>query len=131
MDRIDEAKNKKIAGPTDHLANERTFLAWIRTSLALMGFGFVIVKFALFIRQISTALGGEIVIPGKGYSAIIGVIMVIMGAIMAALAYLRYQSIEKQLNNNSYFPSKWLSAIVTIFIVICSILLAIYLLPNV
>ncbi|QEM08229.1 DUF202 domain-containing protein [Mucilaginibacter rubeus] len=33
---------------SDHLANERTFLAWIRTSIALMGFGFVVVKFSLF-----------------------------------------------------------------------------------
>jgi uncharacterized membrane protein YidH (DUF202 family) len=41
--------------PSDHLANGRTFLASIRTSIAIMGFGFVAVKFALFIKQISLA----------------------------------------------------------------------------
>ena len=35
----------------DHLANERTFLAWIRTSIGIMGFGFVVVKFSRFICQ--------------------------------------------------------------------------------
>ena len=46
----DKAKNSHI---TDHLANERTFLAWIRTSIGIMAFGFVVQKFALFMRQVS------------------------------------------------------------------------------
>ena len=41
------------ANMRDHFANERTFLVWIRTSIAMMGFGFVIVKCILFIKQIS------------------------------------------------------------------------------
>ncbi|MEO6499344.1 MAG: DUF202 domain-containing protein [Mucilaginibacter sp.] len=132
MDSKVDTKNKKLAGPTDHLANERTFLAWIRTSIAMMGFGFVIVKFALFVREISVALGDKMTIPpGKGYSATIGVCMVAFGAIMATLAYLRYSNIEKQLNNNTYFPTKWLSALVTVSIIIGSILLVLYLLPNI
>ncbi|MEO8112188.1 MAG: DUF202 domain-containing protein [Ginsengibacter sp.] len=122
---------KKPAGPTDHLANERTFLAWIRTSIALMGFGFVIVKFALFIKQISLVLGEKGVIQSKGYSAIIGVLMVAFGGIMATLAYVRYRNIQKQLNANTYFPSNWLSVLVTLSIVIGSVLLILYLLPNI
>jgi len=122
---------KKPAGPADHLANERTFLAWIRTSIALMGFGFVIVKFALFIKQISLALGEKVAVQSKGYSAMIGVLMVALGAVMATLAYFRYRNIQKQLNNNAYFPSTWLSVLVTMSIVISSILLILYLLPNI
>ena len=128
---MDTQELKKAAGPADHLANERTFLAWIRTSIALMGFGFVIVKFALFIKQISLVLGEKGVMPGKGYSAIIGVLMVAFGGIMSALAYVRYRNIEKQLNNNAYFPSSTLSILVTLSIVIGSILLIFYLLPNI
>jgi len=131
MDSKDNLKDRKPAGPTDHLANERTFLAWIRTSIALMGFGFVIVKFALFIRQISVALGSKVIVSGKGYSAGIGVVMVALGALMAILAFFRYLNIEKHLNNNSFFPSKWLLALVTLSIVIGSILLVLYLLPNI
>ncbi|MEO6917249.1 MAG: DUF202 domain-containing protein [Chitinophagaceae bacterium] len=122
---------KRGGSPADHLANERTFLAWIRTSIALMGFGFVIVKFALFIRQITIALGEKAIIQGKGYSAIVGVIMVAMGAIISLLAFLRYRHIEKQLSTNSYFPSPWLSVLVTLSIIAGSVLLVIYLLPNI
>lgn len=35
----------------DHMANERTFLAWIRTSIGIMAFGFVVEKFALKLRM--------------------------------------------------------------------------------
>jgi putative membrane protein len=132
METTDKTIQRKPAGVADYLANERTFLAWVRTSIALMGFGFVIVKFALFIRQISYVLGEKIAPPqGKGYSAIIGVTMVALGALMATLAYVRYRKIEKQLNNNTYFPSKWLSALVTFSIIIGAVLLVLYLLPNI
>ena len=40
----------------DHMANERTFLAWIRTSLGIIAFGFVIERFGLFIRQMGLIL---------------------------------------------------------------------------
>ena len=41
------------ANLTDSLAAERTFLAWIRTGLALMGFGFVVARFGLFLNQLA------------------------------------------------------------------------------
>ena len=40
------------AGLSDYLAAERTLLAWIRTGLALMGFGFVVARFGLFLQQL-------------------------------------------------------------------------------
>lgn len=122
---------KKPSNPADHLANERTFLAWIRTSIALMGFGFVIVKFAVFVRQIQFMVGETNVPLNKGFSAEIGLIMVIIGAAVTTLAYWRYRNIEKQLNNETYFPSQWLSVLVTLSIIIGSIFLVIYLLPNI
>jgi putative membrane protein len=121
---------KKPAGPADYLANERTFLAWIRTSIALMGFGFVIVKFSLFMRQLSFMMGSNLTIPENRYSAFIGFVMVSLGAMLATLAYLRYRSIQKQLDADSYFPSPWLSLLVTLLIVTGSILLLFYLWPN-
>ena len=46
------AANGTTSGPADSLAAERTFLAWIRTGLALMGFGFVLARFGLFHRAL-------------------------------------------------------------------------------
>lgn len=121
----------KPAGPNDYLANERTFLAWMRTSIALMGFGFVIVKFALFIREISQALGSDSILPQRGYSTVIGIIMVGLGAVMAILAWLRYDHINKKLQQGYFFPSKWLSALLAFCIVAGSVLLVLYLLPGI
>ncbi|MEO5685443.1 MAG: DUF202 domain-containing protein [Chitinophagaceae bacterium] len=126
-----DSEDTKSARAANHLANERTFLAWVRTSIALMGFGFVIVKFALFIKQVSLALGKNITAPGKGFSAVIGVTMVAFGAVMTALAYIRYRNIEKQLNSGAYFPSKWLSLLVTLSIIIVAVLMVLYLLSNI
>ena len=122
---------KKPANPSDYLANERTFLAWIRTGIAIMAFGFVVVKFQLFIKQLPYVVADRIVLPNTGYSAMIGVFLVVLGALMCLLGYLRYKKIEKHLNNNTYFPSSVLSALLTICILIGSFFLVLYLLPSI
>ena len=48
-----------IPGYSDHAANERTFLAWVRTGIAVIAFGFVIEKFNLFLLTIASALGTD------------------------------------------------------------------------
>ena len=45
-------KSTKVPNRRDHMANERTFLAWVRTSIGIMAFGFVVEKFALFIKRL-------------------------------------------------------------------------------
>jgi putative membrane protein len=44
-----------IRGYSDHAANERTFLAWVRTGIAVIAFGFVIEKFNLFVLTMASA----------------------------------------------------------------------------
>lgn len=110
----------------EHLANERTFLAWIRTSIALMGFGFVIVKFTLFLKEISLLLVSDFD-SSKGYSAIVGVVMITLGVIIAVLAFLQYKKNEKQLNNNVYVSSSWLALFITLIILTGGIVLILYL----
>jgi len=125
-------KNEKLtANPSDHLANERTFLAWIRTSIAIMGFGFVVVKFALFIKEVSLVLTNkQAVLPGKGYSTQIGILLVAIGAFTALYAYWRYRITEKQLLNKAYKPSYVPSFSLTLAILIVGILLVMYLIPG-
>jgi putative membrane protein len=122
---------KNTINPSDHLANERTFLAWIRTSVAIMGFGFVVVKFALFIKQLSLVLNNKAaVLPGKGYSTQIGILLVAVGAFLALYSYLRYHNTKQQLLNSAYKPSSLPALLLTLAIVAIGILLVIYLIPG-
>ncbi|MFW6202718.1 MAG: YidH family protein [Marinilabilia sp.] len=123
-------KNSKdknlIERSREHLANERTFLAWTRTSIALMGFGFVIVRFGLFLKQMSLMVEMPAAAP-EGYSGVVGVIMVGLGTVIAVLAFIRYHRIRKQLNSESYIDNSSLSLILAAILFIGGILLTFYL----
>ena len=121
----------KQANVSDHLANERTFLAWIRTSIGIMAFGFVVVKFSLFIKQISLLLGKETVVRQHGYSSFIGILLVCVGAATSVFSYSRYAATKKQLNSNTFKSSSLLIIILTLLIFLISISLVIYLIQSV
>ena len=127
----------KIASPTsrnnnasEHLANERTFLAWIRTGVGIMAFGFVVVKFSLFIKQLAVILGDKTAIQPKGYSSITGIILVAFGMLTILFAYLRYRNTEKQLDMGSYEQSQFLISAVTLFIFCVGLFLLVYLIRS-
>lgn len=85
-----ESPEKPLETLRLHQANERTMLAWIRTGIALMAFGFAIARFGLFLRQIAAI--GAVTIPapqGLG-SAWLGGALVAMGTVANLLATVRY-----------------------------------------
>ena len=120
----------KTQSVSDHLANERTFLAWVRTSVGIMAFGFVVVKFTLFIKQIGLLLGKEVVIHQHGYSAFIGILLVAAGALTTLLSYIRYARIKKQIDSNSFKSSSMLTILLTLLILVISISLVAYLIQS-
>jgi inner membrane protein YidH len=76
--------------PRVRFAAERTLLAWIRTGLAMMGFGFVVAKFGFFLRELAAIE----VMPERhtGWSLYLGAALVVMGVVVniaAAIAHLR------------------------------------------
>jgi putative membrane protein len=74
---------------TDALANERTFLAYLRTALALVGFGFVIARFTLFAREFADMTGRHL--PGSGSTSILlGASMALAGIVTALFGAWRY-----------------------------------------
>lgn len=123
-------EDKKQNNPGDHLANERTFLAWIRTSIGIMAFGFVVEKFSLFVKQLSLLLGKQNIIQPKGYSGIVGIVLVAVGTITAVLSYIRYKHSEKQLNEGDYKHSSVLITVLTAFIFLVSVFLIVYLIKS-
>jgi putative membrane protein len=120
----------KKGNTTDHLANERTYLAWMRTSIGIMAFGFVVVKFSLFVKRISILLGHPVTVPNRGYSAIVGIVLVLIGTITTIFSYIRYRQSEKQIREGIYVHSTLLITIITVFILIVSILLIAYLINS-
>ena len=116
-----------------HMANERTFLAWIRTSIGIMAFGFVVERFALFVRQLSLLFGKEVLpqtLQPHGYSRIFGIALVGVGTIMSLLSFIRYRRTAKQIDEDAYQPSGALDLLLTVAVLIIGVFLVVYLLTS-
>ncbi len=130
-------ENEKSAGVRNrrvHMANERTFLAWIRTSIGIMAFGFVVEKFALFIKQMSLILGNanieNTMPPSHGYSAVVGISLVGLGTLMGLLAFFRYKKVERQIDEDAYQPSSILDLLLAVSVLAVGIFLVLYLIQS-
>jgi putative membrane protein len=123
--------SNKTPDVSDHLANERTFLAWLRTSIGIMAFGFVVVKFSLFMKEISTVLGKQLETNQKGFSSVLGIALVCVGLLTALFSYLKFKHTEKQLDNCNYKSSSTLITILVSSILLVSILLVVYLIRSI
>lgn len=76
----------------DHLANERTLLAWNRTGIAIIALGFVVARFGLLLRELAGARASAYVPTASG---VIGILLTIFGAAITALSLARYLRIER------------------------------------
>lgn len=87
--------------PRVYFAAERTFLAWIRTGVALMGFGFVVARFGLFLRELETAQHGTS--PGSPRLSLwIGVALVLIGVFVNLSAMVRQGRLIEQLKKGEW-----------------------------
>lgn len=131
----ESGNSEKIkVNPNDFLANERTFLAWVRTSLGIMAFGFVVVKFSLFLSQMRLLMGIER-FPNsqaseldQSFSSMIGYMMILLGIIVLFVSYFRYNTIHKHLLRGIFNPSRRIMMYLTIGIILIVVLLLVYLL---
>ncbi len=115
--------SKKV---TDHLANQRTFLAWIRTGLATITFGFVVERFGLLLRELGFKIGLIEVLPIH-YSSFFGVSLTLLGVIMMIVALLEFLQIRRSIDSERFHPPATFSIILTILAALIGVLLAIYL----
>jgi putative membrane protein len=89
----------------DHAANERTFLAWVRTGIAIIALGFVIEKFNLFVLTVIDTLSVETVRRAQlerlsgPFGRYGGVALIVLGLLLIALATLRFARTERMLDD--------------------------------
>jgi inner membrane protein YidH len=126
-DRHVDIAPKKVRNRRVHMANERTYLAWIRTSISIMAFGFVVEKFSLFVKNMAFYLGREATPPAPGYSSLIGIILVGLGVVMGVLAFVRYKAVERQIEEDTYLPSAVLSVLLFLSVFSIGVFLVLYL----
>jgi len=109
----------------DHLANERTFLAWVRTGVAVVVFGFAIGRFAVALRELVQLQGHA---PRTaGYSVWFGIIAIVTGVVLIFAGLNRYRKTRAQLDSGSFEPAGTVIDLVAIFTVIFGLALAGYL----
>jgi putative membrane protein len=76
----------------DHAANERTFLAWVRTAIAIMAFGFLVEKFDLFLRIAGESLAARSLPTGsETVGNLTGFLLVVLGGAMMVFAAIRFR----------------------------------------
>lgn len=105
--------------PRVGLAAERTLLAWVRTGLALMGFGFVVARFGLFLHEIA-ATRSATPPPSSGLSLWIGGGLVVLGVVVNVAAAVQHIRLLRRLGRGEpYRASSWSLGVAVTFLLAC------------
>jgi putative membrane protein len=102
----------------DHLANERTFLAWVRTALGLIGLGFVLARMGLFLHELAMVQPGHAAAaptPGTGAGAgsanvghefvVGGLVFLVVGTALSGLSAWMYYRNRRAIEEDRYAPA--------------------------
>jgi putative membrane protein len=109
----------------DHLANERTFLAWLRTGVATIVFGFAIGRFSIALREFMKLQGYASGTPG--FTTWLGIISAVGGVLLIVAGLMRYRQTKAQLDSNTFEPAGSVIDIVSCLLAIFGLVLAGYL----
>lgn len=111
-------------------AVERTLLAWVRTGLAIMGLGFVVARFGLFLRE-AVSLSGHLSPPVHRSSLIVGVLLIVLGAAALAVSAVRFVQTLRRLRRGQPAPLALAPGLsVTLSLAIVGLALAVFLLVT-
>ena len=120
-----------LSDPRVFFAAERTLLAWVRTGLTIMGFGFVVAKFGLFLRMLAASQGAaDAAAPlHTGLSTIVGIALVLLGTASMILGAVQHRSYTSTLppadiprSHDPRYP-----ILLSVFLAVLGLGLAIYL----
>jgi len=112
-ERTDDRNEVAQVNVRAHLANERTYLAWLRTGIATIGLGFVVAKFGLTARTLF-------------FSTVTGILIVAIGGSMELLALRRFMKNQGRIRLGNYEPSTGTELILSSSIFLIAILLIAY-----
>jgi uncharacterized protein (DUF302 family)/uncharacterized membrane protein YidH (DUF202 family) len=123
------ADDGRKAGLSDYLAAERTLLAWIRTGLALMGLGFVVARFGLFLQQLHVAQPARAA-RSEGLSPWFGTALIAVGVLVNVIAGWHHTRLVRQLDRGetAHARSAVQVAAIAFFLALVGLGMAIYLL---
>jgi uncharacterized protein (DUF302 family)/uncharacterized membrane protein YidH (DUF202 family) len=124
----EEMESRPASGPSDYLAAERTFLAWIRTGLALMGFGFVVARFGLFLQSLAVAQPNAQARP-YGPSFWFGTALIVLGVIVNIICTWNHIRLVEDLNRGGtrFQRQSSLAIAVAVALAVFGLAMAIYL----
>lgn len=93
---------------TQFLANERTFLAWLRTGITIIGLGFVVARFSLFLREFSLIMKAAPIQDASIHSpsSLLGLAMVGLGVLLIAYALINYLKAHRTIESGGAYVSK-------------------------
>ena len=112
---IDETKQA-----SEYLANERTFLAWVRTSVAVVSLGFVIARFGVWLQELSAQRQSQMQVHRGGISLPIGVAMMTLGGLLVILAAWRYHVVNRDIERGKVSADRGLIILVTVMVALLS-----------
>ena len=113
---------------TDHAANERTYLAWIRTSIAIMAFGFLIEKFELYLAFIGSSLGDAEQFEPSLFAQLIGLSLFLVGILIIIASTVKFYIYKKDIDSEELvsYGSKKITAALSVLIIVMAIFLFFY-----
>jgi putative membrane protein len=121
----DQSGNLNPNRARDHLANERTFLAWVRTGAAIIVFGFAIGRFSIAIRQLSALQGHGV--RTAGLSVWMGSGTIVAGLLLVIAGLFRYRKNRDHLEAGTFVPAGAGLDLLTALTVLIGLALAAYL----
>jgi putative membrane protein len=115
--------------PRVYFAAERTFLAWIRTGLGLMGVGFAVSRFGLFLREFSATQAHSAPGASTGRTVLSGVALVVLGVIVNLSAVVSHIHIVQRLAAGTWIPGQPSKAAIALALLLAALgtAMAIYL----
>ena len=127
----DSLKHDATADPRIHFAAERTLLAWLRTGLAMMGFGFVVARFGVFLRELSAARSGP-PMAEPGLSIWVGIALVVLGVVVNVSAAVKHCRTIRRLEKGQRlkFSPLSLGTVIAFLLAILGLWMAFYLLSR-